>query len=83
MRTALPLELQKFIDAKMRSGAYRSVDEVVESAVARWKAEEEIDPAELKRLVAEGQIEADRGELRDSEEIFALIQSQSNRRRGK
>ena len=83
MQLPLRSELQKFIDAKVQSGAYGSPDEVVESALARWKAEEEIDPAELKRLVAEGQTEADRGELRDSEEIFAQIKIESDRRRGK
>jgi putative addiction module CopG family antidote len=82
MQVALRSELQKFIDAKVRSGAYGSADEVVESALARWKAEEEVDPAELKRLVAEGQAEADRGELHDSEEVFDEIKAESERRRG-
>jgi antitoxin ParD1/3/4 len=82
MRVAVRMELQRFIEAKVRSGAYRSADEVVENALARWKAEEEIDPAELKRLVAQGQAEADRGELLDAEDVFAEIREQGRRARG-
>jgi Arc/MetJ-type ribon-helix-helix transcriptional regulator len=61
---------------------YVSADEVVENALARWKAQEEIDPAELKRLVAEGQGEANRGELIDAEDVFKEIRQKSVRRQG-
>ena len=83
MRVAVRPELRQFIESKVQSGAYNSADEVVENALARWKAEEEIDPAELKRLVAKGQAEADRGELLDAEDVFAEIRDQSRRARGK
>jgi putative addiction module CopG family antidote len=58
MNLVLRDELAKFIESKVQSGDYASPDEVVADALARWKADEEIDPAQLKRLVAEGQAEA-------------------------
>jgi hypothetical protein len=44
-------------------------------------SEEEIDPAELKRLVAEGQAEADRGEFENAEAVFARLRQESRQRR--
>jgi putative addiction module CopG family antidote len=82
MQVALREDLQKFIIKKVQSGEYSSADQVVQSALERWQAEEQIDPAELKRLVAQGQSEADRGELLDSEKVFEQINQESIRRRG-
>ena len=81
MRVDVSEELQRFVESKVRSGDYTSADEVVADALSRWKAEEEIDPAELVRLVAEGRAEADRGELEDAENTFARIREESARRR--
>lgn len=83
MHVMLPLELEKFVESKLRSGGYASADQVVEDALARWKAEEQFDPAELKRLVSEGQASADRGELIDSEDVFNEIQRESRQRKEK
>jgi putative addiction module CopG family antidote len=82
MRVTLRQEFDQFIESKVQSGMYVSADEVVENALARWKAQEEIDPAELKRLVAEGQGEANRGELIDAEDVFKEIRQKSVRRQG-
>jgi putative addiction module CopG family antidote len=79
----LPAELEKFVEAKLRSGGYASADQVMEDALARWKAQEQIDPAELRSLVAEGQASADRGELVDSEEVFKEIEHKSRQRQKK
>jgi putative addiction module CopG family antidote len=81
MHLALRPDLKKFVDQKVESGAYASADEVVASALARWKAEEQVDPAELRRLVAEGQAEADRGELLPADDVFAEIRKRSQDRR--
>jgi antitoxin ParD1/3/4 len=82
MRFALRPELEKFVESKVRSGQCVSEDQVVEDALARMKADEEIDPAELKSLVAEGQAEADRGQLLNAEEVFEEINRKSVERRG-
>jgi antitoxin ParD1/3/4 len=82
MRLVLPPELEQFIEEKVQSGDYASAEKVVEDALARWRAEELIDPAQLRRLVAEGQAEADRGELIDAEEVFRKIAERSAQRRG-
>jgi Arc/MetJ-type ribon-helix-helix transcriptional regulator len=81
MNVAVRQDLQKFIDAKVESGACASPDEVVEMALERWKVEEEIDAATLNRLVAEGQAEADQGKCFDSDQLFEKIKSESARRR--
>jgi antitoxin ParD1/3/4 len=81
MRLTLPPDLERFIELKVQSGKYASADAVVEDALARWKADEQIDPDELKRLVAEGQSEADRGELLDADEVFREIHDKSDRHR--
>jgi putative addiction module CopG family antidote len=82
MRVTLRQEFDQFIESKVRSGMYVSADEVVEDALARWKAQEDIDPAELNRLVAEGQAQADRGELIDADDVFKEIREKSIRRQG-
>jgi putative addiction module CopG family antidote len=81
MNLSIPSELQRFIDAKVRSGAYVSPEEVIADALTRWKAEEEMEGAELRRLVAEGQAEADRGEFVSVAEVFGEIRDKSRLRR--
>jgi putative addiction module CopG family antidote len=81
-RISLRPELEKFVQSKVRSGLYASEDQVVEDALLRWKADEEINPKELKRLVAQGQAEADRGDLIGADEVFAEIRHLSAKRRG-
>jgi len=83
MQVTISRELEEFVEMKVRSGDYASAESVVEDAIARLRAEEMIDPAELTRLVVEGQAEADRGELIDSETVFQEIREESLKRRGK
>jgi putative addiction module CopG family antidote len=81
MQVVLPPDLEEYVHSKIQSGDYRSAEEMVGDALARLRAEE-IDPSELRRLVAEGQASADRGELIKAEDVFKEIQQESRRRRG-
>jgi putative addiction module CopG family antidote len=80
MHVNLSHDLEEFVENKIRSGDYPSAQELIEDAVARLRAEE-IDPAELRRLVAEGQAEADRGELIDVDVVFERLANRSARHR--
>ena len=66
------LDLEQFVQQKVKSGEYASPDAVVENALATLRLHEGILPSgqELQRLIAEGQAEADRGELLDGEDVF-------------
>lgn len=81
MQIALSEELKRFVDEKLQSGDYSTMDEVVADAISRWKANEEIDPNLLRRKVDQGRIEADRGQLLDSNEVFREIRQHSADRR--
>jgi antitoxin ParD1/3/4 len=80
MQITLSHELEEFVENKIRSGDYPSAQELIEDAVARLRAED-IDPAELRRLVAQGQAEADRGELIDADVVFERLAQRSARHR--
>jgi len=65
-------DLEQFVEDKVRSGEYANPDAVVENALATLRLHEGILPSgeKLRQLIAEGQAEADRGELLDGEEVF-------------
>jgi len=83
MNVMLPADLERFVEEKVKSGAYSSVEAVLEDALIHFRSRREIDSDELRRLVAQGQASADRGELFDSESVFDEIKAESRRRREK
>lgn len=75
-------ELEQFVEEKVRSGEYANPDAVVENALATFRLHEGILPSgeKLRQLIAEGQAEADRGELLDGEEAFHDLLARNSRR---
>ena len=65
MKVNLAPELERFVEEKVRAGQYQSADEVVNSAVAMLRQQETLsteDIAELRREIAIGLEQLDRGE---------------------
>ena len=65
MKVSLSTEMQRFVDEKVRSGQYATPDDVVNSALAVLSAQETENPQdteELRRLIAVGIAQLDRGE---------------------
>jgi len=65
MKVSLNPELERFVEEKVRAGQYQSADEVVNSAVAMLRQQETLsaeDIAELRREIAIGLEQLDRGE---------------------
>ncbi len=75
-------DLERFIEEKVRSGEYTTPEAVVENALATLRLHEGILPSgeDLRRLIAEGQAEADRGELRDGPEEFRSLLARNAQR---
>ena len=78
-------DLEQFVADKVKRGEFTTADAVVENALETVKVQHEALPsgAELRRLIAEGQAEADRGELIPARQVFqALLQHSAKRRAG-
>jgi antitoxin ParD1/3/4 len=75
MNISLRPDLEKFIDEQVETGHYPTPDAVVENALETLKIQQAGLPAgeALRRLIAEGQAEADRGELLDEAEVFQSL----------
>ena len=75
-------DLEHFVEEKVRSGEYANPDAVVENALATLRLHEGILPSgdKLRQLIAEGQAEADNGELLDGEGVFHDLLARNARR---
>lgn len=65
MNLSLHAELQDFVDQQVKAGHYDSAEDLINSAVARLQAEEDLSAAQLDDLRAELRVgieEANRGE---------------------
>ena len=68
MNLSLPPHLQQFVDAKVKSGQYRSSEEVIEDALDQLRAQTELTPSdvsELRALLDSAIAQADRREFVD------------------
>ena len=86
MQVGLNPEMQRFVEAKVRSGQFSSPDDVVNGALAVLKAQEietGTDLAELRQLVAVGLEQLDRGEARgwDPEDLKRRVRERAARER--
>ena len=71
--------LEEFVASRVASGQYRSVAEVIQESLRFLEQHEallEIPKAELRERIAVGLAQADRGELRDGEEVFQELEAQ-------
>jgi antitoxin ParD1/3/4 len=65
MQVSLTPALERFIEEKLKSGDFESASDVVGSALAMWKAQEELtsdDVDELRAQICVGLEQARRGE---------------------
>lgn len=83
MQITLPAELEKYVEDQVKTGQYPTADAVVENALKTLKIQRAELPAgeELRRLIAEGQAAADRGELIPGPQVFREIREHSAKRR--
>jgi antitoxin ParD1/3/4 len=78
MALHLAKELEAKIDAKVRSGAYRSADDVIREGLGLIDAREE-----LRQAIAAGAAQLDRGEGIPGEQVFEELRARSQELRSK
>ncbi len=74
----LPPDLEDFVASRVATGRYESVTEVIQESLRFLEQHEallEIPAAELRARIAVGIEQADRGELRDGEEVFQELEA--------
>ena len=84
MNVNLGTVFDKFIAELLKSGMYQSQSEVVREGLRLLKEREELKRlrlAELRKQIAIGSEQADRGEFVDGEETFAEIRRRSAERK--
>ena len=65
MQVSLTPDLERFVEQKLKEGGFASASEVVGSALAMWRSQEELTPDDLDELRAEirvGMEQSRRGE---------------------
>jgi Arc/MetJ-type ribon-helix-helix transcriptional regulator len=85
MRLSLPSEVQKEIEDRVKSGQYRSAEDVIAAAVLTLKQQDAFDdfaPGELDALIEEGERDIANGDVVPGEEVFAKLRRMSAERRG-
>ena len=76
MQLSLPAEIQREIEERVKSGKYRSAEEVVTAAVATLKQQESYGnfaAGELDTLLAEAQAAIEGGDVVDGDAAFAEL----------
>lgn len=85
MNISIPAEIQKQIEARVKSGKYRSIEDVVVAAVSTLEQQErfgDFAPGELDKLLIEGERDIARGETIDADSAFKELRQMSAERRG-
>jgi antitoxin ParD1/3/4 len=85
MQTPLPKALEPFVRELIESGMYGCEGEVIEHAL--WLLKDKVDlykhkREELKKLIAVGIEQADRGELIEGELVFAKLREKIQKSTG-
>ena len=84
LNVSLTPELEKFVDQRVASGLYQTASEVVRDALRLLEEREaarQTALAELRRHVAVGIEQADRGEFLDGDDVFEELKRISDQRR--
>ena len=84
MDVSLTPEMARLVKAKMRTGLYRSADEVVREALQLLKdrdTEKERQLAELRQKIEVGWEQAERGDLLPAKKVFQDLRERSRQRR--
>src|SRR4051812_17663016 len=69
---SLTSHLDKYIDAKVRSGRYQSASEVVREGL-RLLQERDAARAQIRQAIEEGWLQSERGEGRDGEQFMNVL----------
>lgn len=77
MNISLTKELQKFVQAKVSSGLYRSASEVIRDCVRRFKRDEAQLTA-LRREIDLGLEDIEEGRVVSGEEVFTELRRRVN-----
>ena len=84
MNVSLTPELEKFVTQKVASGLYYSASEVIREGLRLLQEQDALKQMrlqELRREIAIGIKQADRGEFIDGEEVFKELNNRSSKRR--
>jgi antitoxin ParD1/3/4 len=84
MNVSLTPELEKFVTEKVASGLYYSASEVIREGLRLLQEQDALKQMrlqELRREIAIGIKQADRGEFIDGEEVFKELNNRSSKRR--
>jgi antitoxin ParD1/3/4 len=80
MNVSLTPELERLVAEKVKSGMYGSASEVIREALRLLQERDELRRArleELRREIARGLEQADRGELIDGEQVFRELRQRN------
>jgi antitoxin ParD1/3/4 len=86
MNVSLTPELEKIVAQKVASGRYSSASEVVREALRLFEERErlrELRLEELRKQIAVGLEQLDRGEFVPGEQVFEELKEMSRKRRGR
>jgi antitoxin ParD1/3/4 len=83
MTVTLTTEQEKFIAEQLKSGHYRSADDVVAQSLGMLRAQEEFireNVVELREKITVGMEQIKRGEVLNGKEVFDRLIEKSQRR---
>ena len=86
MNVSLTPELEKLVNEKVRSGMYHSASEVIREGLRLLQEQDELRRIKfetLKREIAKGIEQADRGEVVPADKMFAEIRKRNKALRRK
>ena len=82
MNVSLTPELEALVNEKVRSGLYGSASEVIREGLRLLREQDALREArleELRREVARGVAQADRGELVEGDDVFKGLRARNKR----
>ncbi len=78
MSTRLPVDLEQFLQAQVRSGRFRSSDEAIAEAVRLLRQRDETDEARVLEGIGQGLEDMRSGRGRPADEVFEEIRREFN-----
>lgn len=78
MHTTLPKDLERFVQAKVRSGRFTSSDEAITEAVRLLQQREEAEETRVLEGIRQGLEDMRAGRGRPAEEVFEDIRREFN-----
>ncbi len=78
MNTNLPKDLERFVQAKVRSGRFTSSDEAITAAVRLLRQREEAEETRVLEGIRQGLEDMRAGRGRPAEEVFEDVRREFN-----